>query len=172
MPLSPDQRIISADDHLDLYAMPPRAWEERLPAALRERGPRVVDTPDGPFWMVEGRPLSPSGRKAVGMIRSDDHGFRPSDPHQRLEDMDADGVHAQVIYSPMSTSLRIEDPALRAACLAAYNDWAAEFNRVAPERLFALADLPCHDPKAARDELLRTARSALGAPSPEPCSTS
>jgi predicted TIM-barrel fold metal-dependent hydrolase len=161
MYLSPDQRIISADDHLDIYAMPPGVWQERLPAALRERGPRVVDTAEGPFWMVEGKPLSPSGRKAVGMIRSDDHGFRPSDPHQRLEDMDRDGVHAHVIYSPMTTSLRIEDPALRAACLAAYNDWAAAFNRVSANRLFALGDLPCHDPKAARDELLRAAKLGL-----------
>lgn len=161
MSLSPEQRVISADDHLDIYAMPPGAWEERLPAALRERGPRVVDTQDGPFWQVEGKLVSPSGRKAVGMIRSEGHGFRPSDPRARLEDMDRDGVYAHVIYSPMTTALRIEDPGLRAACLAAYNDWAAEFNRVAPGRLFVLGDLPCHEPKAAQAELLRVAKLGL-----------
>ncbi len=161
MALSPDQRIISADDHLDIHAMPPGVFEERLPAALRERGPRVVDTQDGPFWLVEGKPLSPSGRKAAGLIRSEGHGFRPGDPHARLEDMDRDGVHAHVIYSPTTTQLRFEDPLLRAACLAAYNDWAAEFNRAAPDRLFALADLPCHEPGAARAELLRAAKLGL-----------
>ena len=84
MSLSPEQRVISADDHLDIHAMQPGVWEERLPAALRERGPRVVDTPEGPFWLVEGKLLSPRGRKAAGMIRSEGHGFCPSDPRARL----------------------------------------------------------------------------------------
>ena len=63
MPLSSDQRIISADDHMDLHVLPPELFEDRLPRALRDRGPRVVRTDDGPYWQVEGRLLSPSGRK-------------------------------------------------------------------------------------------------------------
>ena len=158
MSLPADQRLISADDHMDIYAMPRDVWEPRLPAALRERGPRVVETDEGPFWLVEGQKLSPFGRKAAGMLASEGFGLRPSDPRARLEDMDRDGVSAQVIYPPTSTQLRVQDPALRLACCAAYNDWAAEFNRAAPERLVVLADLPSHDPKAACDELLRAAR--------------
>lgn len=158
MALDPTLRIISADDHMDIHAMPPDVFEARLPAALRERGPRVVDTEEGPFWVVDGAKVSPSGRKAAGFIRSDEHGFRPGRPETRLEDMDRDGVHAQVVYSPTTTQLRIDDPELRAACLVAYNDWAAEFNAVAPGRLVLLADIPSHDAKAARDELLRAAK--------------
>ncbi len=160
MSLDPNQRIISADDHMDIHVLPPDLFEARLPKALRERGPRVIETDDGPYWHVDGKPLSPSGRKAAGYIASEDHGFRPSQPKTRLEDMDRDGVYAQVIYSPMTTQLRIADTELRAACMVAYNDWASDFNQVEPDRLLLLSHLPGHDPAAARDELLRVA--ALG----------
>jgi predicted TIM-barrel fold metal-dependent hydrolase len=158
MPLAPDQRLVSADDHMDVHVLPPKLWEERLPAALRERGPRVVDTDQGPFWQVDGQRVSPSGRKAAGYIAADQHGFRPGQPATRLEDMDRDGVHAQVVYSPLTTQLRIQDDELRAACQRAYNDWAAEFNAASRGRIVLLADVPSHDPKAARDELERAAR--------------
>ena len=157
MSLDPNQRIISADDHMDIHVLPPDLFEQRLPKALRERGPRVVETDDGPFWQVDGTLLSPSGRKAKGYIASEDHGFRPGQPATRLEDMERDGVYAQVVYSPMTTQLRIADGELRAACMSAYNDWAAEFNKVEPDRLLLLSHLPGHAPAAARDELLRVA---------------
>lgn len=158
MSLAPEQRIISADDHMDIWAMPPDVFSQRLPAALRERGPRVVETDDGPWWVVDGQQLSPSGRKAAGFIREEGHGYRPGQPEARLEDMDRDGVFGQVVYSPFTTQLRIEDPELGAAARRAYNDWAAEFNRAAPNRLLLLADIPSHDPKAAADELERAVR--------------
>jgi predicted TIM-barrel fold metal-dependent hydrolase len=158
MSLDADQRIISADDHMDIHVLPPTLFSERLPVALRERGPQVVDTDDGPYWQAEGRLVSPSGRKAKGYIRSEDHGFRPGQPETRIEDMDRDGVHAQVIYSPMTTQLRLQDAELRAACMCAYNDWAVEFNRVDPRRLLLLSHIPGHSPSAARDELLRVAK--------------
>ncbi len=158
MALDSDQQIISADDHMDIHVLPPELFQERLPAELREQGPKVVETEDGPFWQAEGKMLSPSGRKAKGYIRSEEHGFRPGRAETRLEDMDRDGVYAQVIYSPMTTQLRLEDAELRAACMRAYNDWAADFNRVDPRRLLLLSHLPGHEPKAAYEELLRVAK--------------
>ena len=157
MALDPDQRVISADDHMDIHALPPQLFEERLPPELRDRGPRVVATEDGPFWQAEGRLLSPSGNKGKGYVGAADHGLRPGRPETRLEDMDRDGVFAHVIYSPMTTQMRIANAELRAACMRAYNDWAAEFNRVDPRRLLLLSHLPGHDPKAAGEELLRVA---------------
>jgi predicted TIM-barrel fold metal-dependent hydrolase len=41
--------------------------------------------------------------------------------------------------------------------MRAYNDWAAEFNAVSPNRLVVLAMLPSHDPEVARAELERAA---------------
>ena len=161
MSLSPDQRLVSADDHMDIHVLPPELWQERLPASLRERGPKVVETDDGPFWEIDGQRVSPSGRKAAGFIRSDEHGFRPGTPQQRLEDMDRDGVYSHVVYSPTTTQMRIEESELRAACQRAYNDWAVEFNAADPNRLVLLADIPSHDPKSAADELSRVAKLGL-----------
>lgn len=158
MPLTADQRIVSADDHMDIHVLPAKLWQERLPENLRERGPHVEETDDGPFWIVDGARISPSGRKQAGSIRADAHGFRPGTPESRLEDMDRDGIQTHVIYSPFTTQLRIEEPELRAASQRAYNDWAVEFNAADPNRLLCLADIPSHDPKAARDELLRAAK--------------
>ena len=158
MSLPDDLRIISSDDHMDIHVLPPDLFASRLPANYREQGPRVVETDDGPFWQVEGKLLSPSGRKAKGYIASEDHGFRPGQPETRLADMDRDGVYAQVVYSPMTTQLNIAEPGLRRACMAAYNDWAVEFNRAVPERIVLLPHIPGDDPAAAHAELERCAR--------------
>lgn len=157
MGLSPDQRIISADDHMDIHAMPPNVFVDRMPKAMRARGPRVEDTEDGPWWVVDGVKVSPSGRKAAGHLREEGHGLRPGQVPARLEDLDRDGIYSHVIYSPFTTQLRIEDPALATAARRAYNDWAVEFNQAEPDRLLLLADIPSHDAKAAKDELERVA---------------
>jgi len=61
------------------------------------------------------------------------------------------------MYGPVS-SMSVEDPALRTACLQAYNDWLIEFCSFAPRRLLGAAILPPEDPTAARDEVYRLAQ--------------
>lgn len=158
-------RIYSCDDHLDLWALPPDLWQERLPATLRERGPKVVDSSVGGWWMADGgTPLGPSGNRMMGDYSAitragiEDDGYRASNPRLRLEDMDRDGVWASVIYGPSLFGLPIGDPELKAACLRTYNDWAADFNGHAPDRLCVLPVLPVHDVAAAVAELERVAR--------------
>jgi predicted TIM-barrel fold metal-dependent hydrolase len=151
-----DLPIISADDHVDLYFLPPTLWQERLPAGLRAAGPAVVDGPDGKVWQAEGRIWGPSGRKVAGAPGATEYGYRPGIPQERLRDMDRDGVHAQVIYGH-TLGFPCADPALQAAVMVAYNDWAADFNRAAPERLCVLPILPPHDIGLAAAELRRVA---------------
>ena len=158
MSLPADQVLISADDHLDIHAMPVDVWSARLPKQWRDRGPRVEETPDGPYWMCDGQRISPSGRKEKGYIAAHDHGFRPGQPATRLEDLDRDGVQAQVVYGPTCTQLRMSDAALHEQVSKVYNDWAAEFQKHAPDRLILLPDLPSYDPLVARDELVRCAK--------------
>src|SRR5436190_8165457 len=50
--MATDQRIFSCDDHLDLWALPPDLWQARMPAALRDRAPRVVPSPQQDLWMA------------------------------------------------------------------------------------------------------------------------
>jgi predicted TIM-barrel fold metal-dependent hydrolase len=150
-------RIISSDDHMDFDALPPNLFVERLPRELRERAPRVVETADGPFWEIEGKLAGSSGRRATGLLVKAPLGYRPSDPKARLEDIDRDGLYATVIYGPTS-GFRIEDRALKLACMRVYNDWASEFNAHEPNRLIALAQTPGWDPAVATEELQRVAK--------------
>ena len=85
MSLPAEQVLISADDHLDIHAMPPDVWSSGLPREWRERGPHVEETPDGPYWFCDGQRVSPSGRKETGFIAAHDHGFRPGQPRTRPE---------------------------------------------------------------------------------------
>ncbi|HEY1739381.1 MAG TPA: amidohydrolase, partial [Acidimicrobiia bacterium] len=53
--------LYSCDDHLDLSAVPPTVWETRLPRALAERGPHVVDNGKGKQWVCEDKVIGRSG---------------------------------------------------------------------------------------------------------------
>ena len=44
-------QIVSADDHIDLQWLPKDLWQKRVPEKYREQAPKVVDTPDGPYWV-------------------------------------------------------------------------------------------------------------------------
>ncbi|MGH9025591.1 MAG: amidohydrolase family protein [Acidimicrobiia bacterium] len=74
------------------------------------------------------------------------------DPDARVADMDRDGIDAAVVYPSMALFFGPVDPieGLRdvefvADCQRAYNDWAAEFCRAHPTRLFAMAAVPLQD---------------------------
>lgn len=163
-----DYRTISADDHLDLQYLPPDLWTARLPKSLRERAPHVEARDGSSVWVCDGgiwgrwagtpRPKGPKAAfNAFDRGGVDESEMRPAKPELRLADMDHDGVEAQVMYGPVS-SMTIADPALRTACLQAYNDWLIEFCAAAPNRLLGAAILPPEDPAAAREEVYRLAK--------------
>jgi predicted TIM-barrel fold metal-dependent hydrolase len=160
-----DYRIISADDHIDLQWLPRDLWEKRVPASWRERAPRVVETPDGPYWVCgadrwdawggrRGAAGAMGGRRLAlergGVLEPGV--LRPTTTALRLADMDRDGVDATVMYGPI-VPLLIADPDLRRVCYRAYNDWLAEFCATAPERLVGAGLLPIDDPRHAAEEV-------------------
>jgi uncharacterized protein len=166
-----DYRVISADDHIDLRWLPRDLWARRLPAALRERAPRVDEADNGPVWSCEGKRWGPWGAytaaQGSGAMWAIEVGgvleegvLRPTTPELRLADMDRDSVDATVMYGPTSP-LVIEDAELREAAYAAYNDWLVEFCSARPERLIGVAQLPVEDPAAATRELRRVAKLGL-----------
>jgi len=55
-------------------------------------------------------------------------------------------------------AMAVADPALRIACIQAYNDWLIEFCSAAPNRLLGVAILPPEDPAGARAEVYRLAK--------------
>ena len=161
-------RFISADDHIDLRWLPKDLWSERLPAHLRERGPRVVEKENGSYWTWEGKTFSPHGYYTAaqgsgamwaiergGVMREGE--LRPTTAALRLIDMDRDGADVSVMYGP-TDPMPIADAELRRRCNEAYNDWLAEFCAAKPERLIGVPQLSLDDPQAAGDDLERLAK--------------
>ena len=161
-------RFISADDHIDLRWLPKNLWSERLPARLREHGPRVLESDNGDYWSWEGQTFSPHGyytaAQGSGAMWAIERGgvmqpgeLRPTTVELRLSDMDRDGAEVSIMYGP-TDPMAIGDPELRRLCYQAYNDWLSEFCAARPERLIGVAQLSMEDPLAARDELARLAK--------------
>jgi len=148
-----DYPIIDADAHV--YE-PPDVWQTRVPAALRTRAPRLVRTDEGERWSFnDGERLRPIGLMAAAGASY--LGFRSSgltydamrrgtyEPAARLADMDADGIHAQLLYpSVCEEGARMfgDDRALQLACVRAYNTWQLEFCAAGGGRLFGHAVIP------------------------------
>ena len=148
--------------------------DKRLPRKLLENGPRVVEGPDGTRqWVVEGRVWSGVGWAGVGrgpvncytragLPEEPEPGvFRAANAKYRCEDMDRDGVDAELVNGPYEQIAAIRDPELRIACVRAVNDWAREIYAESDGRFIMLLPLPCQTPAEAAAELLRVADFGL-----------
>ena len=85
------------------------------------------------------------------------------DPAARLEEMDQDGVDAEVLYPTPRLSQAVfayTDTDFHHALVRAYNDWLAEYVAYAPDRFAGLALLPNRGAEGA------VAESETGAGSP------
>src|SRR5207302_1517461 len=84
------------------------------------------------------------------------------DPDARVEDMDPDGVAAEVLYPSIGMTLaQSKDRDYQLACIRAYNDWLVDFCAQGKGRLIGLAMVPAIDPEAAVDEIARCAGAGL-----------
>ena len=120
-------RVVSPDDHIQ---EPPHLWESRLPAKLRERGPRVerlkgrvalnngnlafVESDDGAVgdvWRYDGSNVPivriaaavgvPRDKVDAGPVTFDELAPGCYDPAARLADMDTAGIEASLCYPNM-----------------------------------------------------------------------
>ena len=85
------------------------------------------------------------------------------DPHQRIPDMDLDGIDAAFLYPSLGLFAgAVDDPGLAAAICRAYNRWLADYCKPYPDRLFGLAMLPMQSIESRdRGDALRAPRSPL-----------
>ncbi len=142
-------RLISADSHVN---EPPGVWTDRMPQRFAGRSPRMERLDQGDAWILEGcaEPIN-FGMNAVagkrpeemrGWVRYEDIAAGGAYPHARLNEQDADGVDAEVLYPTPRISQSIfanKDPEFHLACVRAYNDWLSEYCAAAPDRLLGLA---------------------------------
>src|SRR4029077_6718798 len=103
--------VISVDDHV---VEPAHTFEGRLPTALQDRAPRIVETRKGhQVWEFEGQRYTQVGMNAVAGRRPETvkleplrfHQMRPGcfDVDARLRDMDINGVWASVNFPSQIT---------------------------------------------------------------------
>ncbi|MVZ99872.1 amidohydrolase family protein [Actinomadura sp. LD22] len=175
MPLAEDVQLVSVDDHV---IEPPGVWSDRLPAAMREEGPRIVDGPGHTqAWHYAGReyPIHLQGSPRTRIFRSDGTGedffarhyddmvSGAYDVQARVRAMDEDGVAVQLPFPtfPRFAGTRFlegEDRGLAALCVRAYNDWMLdEWCAAAPDRFIPTVIVPLWDPVASAGEIRRCA---------------
>src|SRR4051795_1968552 len=161
--------VVSADGHCRLMHLPFDLWTKRLPRRLQDDdAPRIVHGPDGiRQWVVEGRKWSGVGWAGVGrgpvncytragLAEEPEPGiFRAANARYRCEDMDRDGVDAELVNGPYEQIAMIKDPELRAACVRAVNDWARELYEESNGRFIMLLPLPCQTQEEDVAELMR-----------------
>jgi predicted TIM-barrel fold metal-dependent hydrolase len=171
VPLQDWMKIISVDDHVIEH---PRVWQDRLPAADRENGPQIIETPEGfQVWRYEGQVYPQIGLNAVAGKPPSEYGMEPVrydqmipgcyEPGERITDMDIDGVHAALSFPSFpgfagGVFHRAQDKELALRCVKAWNDFQLdEWCAAAPDRLIPLGLLPAWDPVLTAAEVERLA---------------
>ena len=148
-----DYPIIDADAHVN---EPPELWQERVPANLKDRAPKVLHTERGDIWSFDdGREKWPVGLTATAGQSFFEYApvggryetMRPGsfETAARLRDLDADGIFAQVLYPSVTLKgarIYSQDRPLQLACVRAYNEWILEFCSDTNGRLLSQAIIP------------------------------
>ena len=194
MPLQPYMDYVSVDDHL---LEPPDLWTSRLPARFREDGPQLIECADpipddfgrmfpagSEAWLFDGAVISQSMGMGIAGVPPEHRetaalryeSIRPGcfSPKERLIDMDADGVKAQLCFPTFprfagTRFLGTRNRELALACVVAYNDFVIdEWCGYAPDRQIPMVILPLWDAAACAAEVRRTAaRGARAVSFPE-----
>ena len=145
--------IISADVHI---TEPPDIWENHLDKKYMEHAPKLVkDHEGGDAWQFAYGDPNPIGLTTTPGKRFEDfrwHGVtydsvRPGtiNGKARLEDMDIDGIDAEIIFPPQRTIghwLGMPDEELVLAGVDAYNRYAFDEFTADPNRQFAMYQIP------------------------------
>ena len=166
--VSSDPWMISVDDHL---IEPPNVWVDRLPARLRERGPRWVADDLGEAWLVDDSIRVPINGAVVGgawwrmgtrpapfdVFRWDEVPKACWDPGARGAAMDQDRVLASLPFPNLPGFAGrlfqgLADKELALACIRAHNDWVIDdFAAGLPARVIPLGIIPMWDGRLAAD---------------------
>jgi predicted TIM-barrel fold metal-dependent hydrolase len=151
----------SGDSHL---VEPADLWRTALSPELADRMPRSeFDLERGiETIFVDGQSFERRIPKAFSLRDHEGNGLgervgRGNDPVLRLEDLDSEGIWAELIYPSIGFWMSsIHDPELLAAGCRAINDWAIEFQAHSP-RFVCTATLPLLTVETAVAELERAA---------------
>jgi uncharacterized protein len=131
--------------------------ERRTDEILVSGDSHVTEAPD--FW-VNNLPSQFGGRPNDAKAKDGRPGG--SDPHARLEEMQVDGVSAEVLYPTYALRLfGLDDARLQEACFRLYNDWLIEYCQVNVNRLVGVPCIAIYDVDHAVKELERCRKAGL-----------
>ena len=164
-------KVLDTDSH---QMEPPNIWTDYIDTQYRDKAPRVGDIGGGKQGMLvedqavtkqtgsypmDSKEFHAASVKAMKRFKTTrDSGFSAE---ARIDDMDKEGVDAQVLYPTVGGQILgkpFKDTELLAAVCRAYNDWSLEYCGIAPDRLCMAAMLPIQDPVLAIEEAQRTAQ--------------
>ncbi len=172
-----DMIMISVDDHV---VEPPDMFEQHLAPEWKAKAPKVSKLPGGAdVWEFDGRKLPNIGLNAVVGRVPEQYGVEPTsyaqmrpgcwDIHERVRDMNANGVLASICF-PSFTGFAgqlwngLEDKQLARVMMQAYNDWHIdEWCGTYPGRFIPLMIPPIWDPKLMAEEVRRVAKKGCHA---------
>jgi predicted TIM-barrel fold metal-dependent hydrolase len=162
--------LVSVDDH---FIEPPDMWKNHVPKKWLDQVPKVVRNAEGmDEWVFQGQATrTPFGMAATVGWPKKEWGYNPGayaelrpgcfDVHERVKDMNANGVLAQMNFPTMAgwnarTFAEGPDKELGLVMLRAYNDWVLdEWCAAYPGRFIPLGILPVWDVDLAAEEIHR-----------------
>jgi predicted TIM-barrel fold metal-dependent hydrolase len=161
-------KIIDVDTHVTEM---PDVWTSRVPAHMRDAVPRVDTDARGHLWwyLGEKRIANPglTATAGVGDLKNCPKTYAEMHPgaydaKARLKYMDELGIWAMVMYPNVGgfgnqQFLRLPDPALKLACVQAYNDWQTEWASADSRRLLPIISTPFWDVEETVREVRRCA---------------
>jgi hypothetical protein len=137
-----DLILVSVDDHIVEPPSMSTYFADRAPAKFRDRVPRVVRRDNGTdAWLIEGKQVSTFGLNAVQGRPIEEWGSDPEnfdqvrpgtyDVHERVRDMDANGVLASLNFSSWpglggQFFAASDDHEYVGSMIQLYNDWHLE----------------------------------------------
>ena len=133
-----DGVIVSADSHV---MEPVDLWKKGVPEKYREAAPLFP-----PHKLGEG-----FQQRAGGW-----------DPNARIQEMEVDGLSAEVLYPTLLLSLyALKDAGLQQACFRLYNDWLIDYCGAARTRLIGIPAISVYDVDHGVKELERCCKAGL-----------
>jgi uncharacterized protein len=140
--------VIDADAHVQ---EPNDLWERYLENEYQDRRPKVLslgkDKIGIQYWDLLISVFTPPSQR----------GPDTGDLTERLRDMDIDGIQLSVLFPSRCLGInQPKHPGYVAALCRAYNNWLADFCKLAPDRLKGVALVSQRDKDDAAAELRRT----------------
>jgi len=150
-------RAIDTDTHI---TEPADVWTSRVSTTRWAAAvPHVRQVAGRDVWFIRDRPVGSPGFTTMagfdGSVPDSPHGYddipkSAFDAGERLKHMDAEGIHAQVLYPNVGGFgsggfLALKEPQLMLECVRAYNDFLVEWCSADPTRLVPVAAMPFWD---------------------------